>query len=96
MKFLLCHQAPLRRLYLRNVSLKNISWVPLLAQIRKELYLTGPCICGTLMGRSEKDDRLFYYCKKRRHSKMNRYIERGGKAYPDMTVCPLKERNETK
>ncbi|KAI1087976.1 hypothetical protein F5B19DRAFT_32788 [Rostrohypoxylon terebratum] len=86
------HHRSLRRLCLGNVILRNTSWVPVLAEIRKKLNLTAPCICGTIMGRHEKGEKEFYCCKMPALIDVNRYIERGGDAYPDM-ACPINEKN---
>ncbi|KAI0892382.1 hypothetical protein F4806DRAFT_238632 [Annulohypoxylon nitens] len=88
------HHRSLRRLCLSNMALRNTSWAPVLAEIRKKLYLTAPCICGTLMGRHEKGEKEFYYCKMPALNDVNKYIDRGGETYPDM-VCPINERSGT-
>ncbi|KAI2463369.1 hypothetical protein F4781DRAFT_126555 [Annulohypoxylon bovei var. microspora] len=99
-KFLMRHKSTLRELSLWDVSLKNTSWVPLLAGIRKELYLTVPCVYGLLMGRSEDDDKRFHFWNLGlgtgdMYRLVNGYIERGGETYPNMTACPLTEENAT-
>ncbi|KAI0381460.1 hypothetical protein F5Y04DRAFT_289015 [Hypomontagnella monticulosa] len=50
---LLRHKGTLREVCLKNMNLQSTSWVPLLDSIRKELYLTKPCICGDICGTSE-------------------------------------------
>ncbi|KAI2635658.1 hypothetical protein GGS26DRAFT_604607 [Hypomontagnella submonticulosa] len=96
MEFLLRHKGTLRGLCLKHTNLISSSWIPLLDSIRKELYLTKPCICGRLKGvceGPEDQDKKHQDWSLRRgnglYELVNVYIMRGGEAEPKFKECPL-------
>ncbi|KAI1452171.1 hypothetical protein F4805DRAFT_45674 [Annulohypoxylon moriforme] len=96
MEFLLRHKETLRSLCLRNVTLHNTSWIPLLAEFREKLYLTAPCVCGALTSFSENGEWFQFWDlgteNKDLFPQVNKYITRNGEVSPDME-CPLTEEN---
>ncbi|KAI0009643.1 hypothetical protein F4779DRAFT_640373 [Xylariaceae sp. FL0662B] len=98
MEVLLQYQDTLRELYLEDIFLRTTSWVLLLPDIRRALYLTDPCVCGITEGyeegvEDEKPLQLWYIYDepqrgRQRYLAIRIYLLKQGTTTPGME-CPL-------
>ncbi|KAK8054615.1 hypothetical protein PG994_009682 [Apiospora phragmitis] len=98
--FLLLHKDTLLSVCLSDMSFTKGSWRRILVDMRKDMYIRDPCICGTLVGYSEDgpdEGRAERYQLRSpvsgpddMRSSVNCYVRRGGEGYPD--ELPLTKR----
>ncbi|OTA95216.1 hypothetical protein M434DRAFT_220414 [Hypoxylon sp. CO27-5] len=97
MKLLLRHKETLRELCLVEIVLRNTSWIILLDDIRRELYLTFAYIKGPIRGHFESHEEGHgaqnWVLRHNLLDLVPPYIIAGGEMYPELQTCPLSAAN---